>query len=70
MLTLKDGTNFSLTTPGNGTYASYGTYGALGFSGTGSGEDSRIKDNWRFSRLLDLNELASITVDGVTYPLE
>ena len=69
-LMLKDGTRFSLTTPGNGTYASYGTYGALGFSGTGSGEDSRIKDNWRFSRLLDLNELASITVDGVTYPLE
>ena len=69
-LMLKDGTNFSLTTPGNGAYASYGTYGALGFSGTGSGEDSRIKDNWRFSRLLDLNELASITVDGVTYPLE
>ena len=69
-LMLKDGTSFSLTTPGNGTYASYGTYGALGFSGTGSGEDSRIKDNWRFSRLLDLNELASITVDGVTYPLE
>ena len=69
-LTLKDGTNFSLTTPGNGAYAPYGTYGALGFSGTGSGEDSRIKDNWRFSRLLDLNELASITVDGVTYPLE
>ena len=70
MLTLKDGTNFSLTTPGNGAYASYGTYGALGFSGTGSGEDSRIKDNWRFSRLLDLNELASITVDGVTYSLQ
>ncbi len=69
-LMLKDGTNFSLTTPGNGAYAPYGTYGALGFSGTGSGEDSRIKDNWRFSRLLDLNELASITVDGVTYPLE
>ena len=70
MLTLKDGTNFSLTTPGNGAYAPYGTYGALGFSGTGGGEDSRVKDNWRFSRLLDLNELASITVDGVTYPLE
>ena len=69
-LMLKDGTSFSLTTPGNGAYAPYGTYGALGFSGTGSGEDSRIKDNWRFSRLLDLNELASITVDGVTYSLE
>ena len=69
-LMLKDGTSFSLTTPGNGAYAPYGTYGALGFSGTGSGEDSQIKDNWRFSRLLDLNELASITVDGVTYPLE
>ena len=69
-LMLKDGTSFSLTTPGNGAYAPYGTYGALGFSGTGSGEDSRIKDNWRFSRLLDLNELASITVDGVTYLLE
>ena len=69
-LMLKDGTNFSLTTPGNGAYAPYGTYGALGFSGTGGGEDSRVKDNWRFSRLLDLNELASITVDGVTYPLE
>lgn len=69
-LMLKDGTSFSLTTPGNGAYAPYGTYGALGFSGTGGGEDSRVKDNWRFSRLVDLNELASVTVDGVTYPLE
>ena len=69
-LTLKDGTSFNLTTPGNGAYAAYGAYGMLGFSGTGDGEeDGRIKDNWRFSRLVDLNELASVTVDGVTYTL-
>ncbi len=70
-LTLQDGTSFSLTTPGNGAYAPYGTYGMHGFSGTGDGEeDGRIKDNWRFSRLVDINSIASVTIDGVTYTLE
>ena len=69
-LTLNDGTNFSLTNPGNES-TPYGTYGSLGHSGTGGGEeDSEIKSSWLFSRLVDLNELSSITVDGVTYPLE
>ena len=70
-LTLQDGTSFSLTTPGNGAYAPYGTYGMHGFSGTGDGEeDGRIKDNWRFSRLVDINSIASVTIDGMTYTLE
>ena len=33
-------------------------------------EDSEIKSSWLFSRLVDLNELSSITVDGVTYSLQ
>ena len=69
-LTLNDGTNFSLTNPGNES-TPYGTYGSLGHSGTGGGEeDSEIKSSWLFSRLGDLNELSSITVDGVTYSLQ
>ena len=69
-LTLKDGTSFSLTNPGNES-TPYGTYGSLGHSGTGGGEeDSEIKSSWLFSRLVDLNELSSITVDGVTYSLQ
>ena len=69
-LTLNDGTNFSLTNPGNES-TPYGTYGSLGHSGTGGGEeDSEIKSSWLFSRLVDLNELSSITVDGVTYSLQ
>lgn len=35
----------------------------------GGEEDSEIKSSWLFSRLVDLNELSSITVDGVTYSL-
>ena len=69
-LTLNDGTNFSLTNPGNES-TPYGTYGSLGHSGTGGGdEESEIKSSWLFSRLVDLNELSSITVDGVTYSLQ
>ena len=69
-LTLKDGTSFSLTNPRNES-TPYGTYGSLGHSGTGGGEeDSEIKSSWLFSRLVDLNELSSITVDGVTYSLQ
>lgn len=69
-LTLNDGTSFSLNNPGKAP-APYGTYGSLGHSGTGGGtEDSEIKSSWLFSRLVDLNELSSITVDGVTYSLQ
>ena len=69
-LTLNDWTNFSLTNPGNDS-TPYGTYGSLGHSGTGGGEEDReIKSSWLFARLVDLNELSSITVDGVTYSLQ
>ena len=65
-----DTATITLTNPGNES-TPYGTYGSLGHSGTGGGEeDSEIKSSWLFSRLVDLNELSSITVDGVTYSLQ
>lgn len=35
----------------------------------GMPEDDRTKKTWLFSQLIDLDELASITVCGVTYPI-
>ena len=70
-ITLKDGTSFDLASTENG-YAdsAYGTYGSMSSSGTGMPEADRVKHTWLFSQLIDLDELASITVDGVTYPIE
>ena len=40
-------------------------------SGTGMlGERIEVKHTWLFSQLIDLADLASITVDGVTYPIK
>ena len=36
---------------------------------TGMPEDDRTKKTWLFSQLIALDELASITVCGVTYPI-
>ena len=49
--------------------SAYGTYGSMSFSGAGMPEENRQKDTWLFSQLIDLDELASITVCGVTYPV-
>ena len=69
-ITLKDGTSFALSSVENGYEDSpYGTYGSLDHSGTGQWEDNKVKSTWLFSQLIDLDELASITVDGVTYPV-
>ena len=69
-ITLKDGTSFDLANTENG-YAdsAYGTYGSMSSSGTGMPEADRVKHTWLFSQLIDLADLASITVDGVTYPV-
>ena len=69
-ITLKDGTSFDLASVENG-YAdsAYGTYGSMSSSGTGMPEADRVKHTWLFSQLIDLDELASVTVDGVTYPV-
>ena len=69
-ITLKDGTSFDLASTENG-YAdsAYGTYGSMSSSGTGMPEADRVKHTWLFSQLIDLADLASITVDGVTYPV-
>ena len=32
-------------------------------------ESGDVKETWLFSQLIDLADLASITVDGVTYPV-
>lgn len=69
-ITLKDGTSFDLASAENGyAYSDYGTYGSMSFSGAGMPEENRQKDTWLFSQLIDLDELASITVCGVTYPV-
>ena len=48
----------------------YGTYGSWGSSYAGSWESGDVKETWLFSQLIDLADLASITVDGVTYPIK
>lgn len=69
-ITLKDGTSFELASKENGySYSDYGTYGSMSSSGTGMPEEDRTKETWLFSQLIDLDELASITVCGVTYPI-
>ena len=69
-ITLKDGTSFELASKENGySYSDYGTYGSMSSSGTGMPEEDRTKKTWLFSQLIDLDELASITVCGVTYPV-
>ena len=70
-ITLKDGTSFDLASKENGyAYSDYGTYGSMSSSGIGMPEEDRTKKTWLFSQLIDLDELASITVDEVTYPIE
>ena len=69
-ITLKDGTSFDLASVENGYADSdYGTYGSMSSSGIGMPEEDRTKKTWLFSQLIDLDELASITVCGVTYPI-
>lgn len=69
-ITLKDGTSFDLASVENGyAYSDYGTYGSMSHSGTGAYESDHCKETWLFSQLIDLDELASITVCGVTYPV-
>ena len=69
-ITLKDGTSFELASKENGySYSDYGTYGSMSSSGIGMPEEDRTKNTWLFSQLIDLDELASITVCGVTYPI-
>ena len=69
-ITLKDGTSFDLASAENGYADSdYGTYGSMSSSGIGMPEEDRTKNTWLFSQLIDLDELASITVCGVTYPV-
>ena len=65
-ITLKDGTSFALSSAENGHEDSpYGTYGSWGSSYAGSWESGDVKETWLFSQLIDLADLASITVDGV-----
>lgn len=69
-VTLKDGTSFDLASAENGyAYSDYGTYGSMSHSGTGAYESDHCKESWLFSQLIDLDELASVTVCGVTYPV-
>ena len=70
-LTLTDGISFALPGAADGYAQSpYGTYGALSYSGTGSADTDAMKSSWLFSKLLDLQMLASITVDGRTYEVQ
>lgn len=69
-VTLKDGTSFNLASKEN-NYAdsAYGTYGSMSHSASWMYDSDQCKDTWLFSQLIDLDELASITVCGITYPV-
>ena len=69
-VTLKDGTRFNLASKEN-NYAdsAYGTYGSMSHSASWMYDSAQCKETWLFSQLIDLDELASITVCGVTYPI-
>ena len=69
-VTLKDGTRFNLASKEN-NYAdsAYGTYGSMSHSASWMYDSDQCKETWLFSQLIDLDELASITVCGVTYPV-
>lgn len=43
---------------------------AHGAAPTPAAESGDVKETWLFSQLIDLADLASITVDGVTYPIK
>lgn len=69
-ITLQDGTSFTLGCAANGyAHSPYGSYGSLSFSGTASPEDDQVKHSWLFSQLIDLQTLASVTIDGVVYSI-
>lgn len=69
-VTLKDGTSFNLASKEN-NYAdsAYGTYGSMSHSASWMYDSDQCKETWLFSQLIDLDELASVTVCGVTYPV-
>lgn len=69
--TLTDGTSFSLGSAATGYEPSaYGSYGYLGSSRTGNADSDAVKESWLFSRMLDLTEIACVTVNGRTYHLQ
>lgn len=69
-ITLQDGTSFTLGCAANSyAHSPYGSYGSLSFSGTASPEDDQVKHSWLFSQLIDLQTLASVTIDGVVYSI-
>ena len=67
-LTLKGGAVFTLAGPGNDFAASaFGEAGSLTFSGT-TDDGGTTRYTWTLAALIDPSELASVTIDGVTYP--
>ena len=66
VMTLKDGTSFELANNRNQfSVTPLGTYGSMIFSG--AADDGAIKDSWILSQVVDLREIACITVDGTEY---
>lgn len=73
VITLKDGTSFELSNVGNDfQHTPYGQYGCLVSAGTASGPESGervMRETWTFSKAIDLDQIETITVDGVDYTL-
>lgn len=70
-ITLKDGTTFCLKDGTTDTeFTPYGTYGSLSATGGGDMETGQVVCSWAFSQVVDLNEIACITVDGVEYAMD
>lgn len=74
VITLKDGTSFELANIGNGfQHTPYGQYGSLVSAGTASGPESGgtvMRETWTFSKAIDLDQIGTITVDGIDYTLD
>lgn len=69
-ITLKDGTTFCLKDGTTETeFTPYGTYGSLSSTGMGDTATGSVVRSWTFSQVVDLNEIACITVDDVDYTL-
>ena len=68
-LTLKDGTVFALAGPGNDfTASAFGEAGSLAFSGT-TDDEGTTRYTWTLAELVVPGDVASVSVDGVTYQI-
>jgi hypothetical protein len=70
VITLTDGTSFSLADGETVDLVEYGTYGSMNVDFFVSDQTNVETCTWTFSQVVDLNTIAEISVDGVAYTLD